>query len=155
MFGGWQIGHTDPITYAKKYDQYVRALKKTNNKLRFIAVGACSDHFGHWNEQVLKSIKEKILNSRYSFLSKKPKKILEQDKNFFEKKETQALLNDLDKIFNGQVKTGLELNNKLKNYKNLNYKIILFLSLVLIDFTLIMPATMSFTLRQSYLSQVL
>ena len=45
MFGGWQIGHTDPVTYAKKYDQFVKALKKINNKLRFIAVGACSDHF--------------------------------------------------------------------------------------------------------------
>ena len=60
MFGGWQIGHTDPVTYAKKYDQFVKALKKINNKLRFIAVGACSDHFGHWNEQVLKNIREKI-----------------------------------------------------------------------------------------------
>ena len=60
MFGGWQIGHTDPVTYARKYDKFVKALKKTNNKLRFIAVGACSDHFGHWNEQVLKNIKEKI-----------------------------------------------------------------------------------------------
>ena len=28
MFGGWQIGHTDPVTYAKKYDQFVKALKK-------------------------------------------------------------------------------------------------------------------------------
>jgi len=60
MFGGWQIGHTDPVTYAKKYDQFVRAIRKINNKLRFIAVGACSDHFGHWNEQVLKNINEKI-----------------------------------------------------------------------------------------------
>ena len=60
MFGGWQIGHTDPVTYARKYDKFVKALKKTNNKLRFIAVGACSDHFGHWNEQVLRNIKEKI-----------------------------------------------------------------------------------------------
>lgn len=60
MFGGWQIGHTDPVTYAKKYDQFVKALKKINKKLRFIAVGACSDHFGHWNEQVLKNINEKI-----------------------------------------------------------------------------------------------
>ena len=31
-----------------------------NKTLRFIAVGACSDHFGHWNEQVLKNIREKI-----------------------------------------------------------------------------------------------
>jgi alpha-N-arabinofuranosidase len=60
MFGGWQIGHTDPITYAKKYDKFVKALKKINYKFRFIAVGACSDHFGHWNELVLKNIKEKI-----------------------------------------------------------------------------------------------
>ena len=60
MFGGWQIGHTDPITYANKYDKFVKGIKKINNKLRFIAVGACSDHFGHWNEQILKNIKEKI-----------------------------------------------------------------------------------------------
>lgn len=60
MFGGWQIGHTDPITYANKYNSFVKELKKLNKKLRFIAVGACSDHFGHWNEYVLKNIKEKI-----------------------------------------------------------------------------------------------
>ena len=60
MFGGWQIGHTDPLTYANKYDNFVKAIKKINNKLRFIAVGACSDHFGHWNEIVLKNIKQKI-----------------------------------------------------------------------------------------------
>ena len=28
MFGGWQIGHTDPVTYAKKYDNFVKALTK-------------------------------------------------------------------------------------------------------------------------------
>jgi len=60
MFGGWQIGHTDPITYAKKYDKFVKEIKKVNKNLRFIAVGACSDHFGHWNEIILKNIKEKI-----------------------------------------------------------------------------------------------
>ncbi len=60
MFGGWQIGHTDPVTYAKKYDNFVKAIKKVNKTLRFIAVGACSDHFGHWNEIVLKNIKQKI-----------------------------------------------------------------------------------------------
>jgi len=60
MFGGWQIGHTDAKTYALKYDQFVRAIKKVNKNLRFIAVGACADHFGHWNEIVLNNIKERI-----------------------------------------------------------------------------------------------
>ena len=60
MFGGWQIGHTDAKTYAIKYDKFVKAIKKVNPNLRYIAVGACSDHFGHWNEIVLKHIKEKI-----------------------------------------------------------------------------------------------
>ena len=60
MFGGWQIGHTDAKTYALKYDQFVRAIKKVNKNLRFIAVGACVDHFGHWNEIVLNNIKERI-----------------------------------------------------------------------------------------------
>ena len=60
MFGGWQIGHTDAKTYALKYDRFVKAIKKVNNNLRFIAVGACADHFGHWNEIVLKNIKERI-----------------------------------------------------------------------------------------------
>ena len=60
MFGGWQIGHTDAKTYALKYDKFVQAIKKVNKNLRFIAVGACSDHFGHWNEIVLKHIKERI-----------------------------------------------------------------------------------------------
>ena len=59
MFGGWQIGHTDPITYAKKYDKFVKEIKKVNKNLRFIAVGACSDHFGHWNEIILKKKKKK------------------------------------------------------------------------------------------------
>ena len=68
-------------------------------------------------------LNDKFLNSQYSFLSKKPKRILEQDKNFFEKKETRILLDDLDKIFTGQIKSGLELTNKLKKYKNLNHKI--------------------------------
>jgi alpha-L-arabinofuranosidase len=31
-----------------------------NSNLRFIAVGACADHFGHWNEIVLNNIKERI-----------------------------------------------------------------------------------------------
>ena len=35
MFGGWQIGHTDPLTYANKYDNFVKAIKKINNKLSF------------------------------------------------------------------------------------------------------------------------
>ena len=60
MFGGWQIGHTDAKTYALKYDQFVKAIKKVNKNLRFIAVGACADHFGHWNEIVLNNIKERI-----------------------------------------------------------------------------------------------
>jgi alpha-N-arabinofuranosidase len=60
MFGGWQIGHTDAKTYALKYDKFVRAIKKVNPNLRYIAVGACADHFGHWNEIVLKNIKERI-----------------------------------------------------------------------------------------------
>jgi alpha-L-arabinofuranosidase len=60
MFGGWQIGHTDAKTYAFKYDKFVKAIKKVNSNLRFIAVGACADHFGHWNEIVLKNIKERI-----------------------------------------------------------------------------------------------
>ena len=60
MFGGWQIGHTDAKTYAIKYDKFVKVIKKVNPNLRYIAVGACSDHFGHWNEIVLKNIKEKI-----------------------------------------------------------------------------------------------
>ena len=60
MFGGWQIGHTDAKTYALKYDQFVQAIKKVNKNLRFIAVGACADHFGHWNEIVLNNIKERI-----------------------------------------------------------------------------------------------
>jgi alpha-N-arabinofuranosidase len=60
MFGGWQIGHTDAKTYAIKYDRFVKAIKKVNSNLRFIAVGACADHFGHWNEIILNNIKERI-----------------------------------------------------------------------------------------------
>ena len=60
MFGGWQIGHTDAKTYAFKYDKFVKAIKRVNKDLRFIAVGACVDHFGHWNEIILKNIKERI-----------------------------------------------------------------------------------------------
>ena len=41
MFGGWQIGHTDAKTYAIKYDKFVKAIKKVNPNLRYIAVGAC------------------------------------------------------------------------------------------------------------------
>ena len=58
MFGGWQIGHTDAITYAKIYDDFVKKIKKINNQLKFIVVGCPVDHFGHWNEIVLKNIKE-------------------------------------------------------------------------------------------------
>ena len=60
MFGGWQIGHTDAKTYALKYNKFVRAIKKVNPNLRYIAVGACADHFGHWNEIVLKNISERV-----------------------------------------------------------------------------------------------
>ena len=60
MFGGWQIGHTDAKTYALKYNKFVRAIKKVNPNLRYIAVGACADHFGHWNEIVLKNIRERV-----------------------------------------------------------------------------------------------
>ena len=60
MFGGWQIGHTDAKTYALKYNKFVRAIKKVNPNLRYIAVGACADHFGHWNEIVLKNITERV-----------------------------------------------------------------------------------------------
>ena len=77
MFGGWQIGHCDASTYAKIYDNFVREIKKVNKNLKFIAVGAPVDHFGHWNEIVLKNIKQQadqLSIHYYSIRTEKDKK---------------------------------------------------------------------------------
>ena len=93
-------------------------------KLDKITLNAYLSHYKNpiKNHFVIDS-KEKFLKEQYSFLSKNPKKILEQDLVFFKKKETMKLLDDLEKIFIGQVRSGLELKIKLAKYKNLNHKI--------------------------------
>ena len=68
-------------------------------------------------------LKKRFHHQRFFFLSKIPVNTLGQDIIFFKKKETQELLKNLEKTFNGKVKNGQELENSLKDQKNLMNKI--------------------------------
>ena len=73
--------------------------------------------------QFITDLKDEFLQQEYFFLSREPKNIMEQDISFLKKKETRMLLIDLEKIFEGRVRSGLELSNRLKQYKNLKINI--------------------------------
>ena len=55
QFGNWQVGHCDAETYARRYLEYVAAMRAVDPDLRLIAVGVPVDLYGHWNELVLKN----------------------------------------------------------------------------------------------------
>ena len=60
QFGNWQEGHVDAETYARAYDVYARAMRAVDPDLTLIAVGVPTDLYGHWNEDVLRTITEQI-----------------------------------------------------------------------------------------------
>lgn len=68
----------------------------------------------------MKNAKYSFHDQRYFFINKIPKKILDEDKIFFSKKETLKTLEDLEKFFGGQIKKGLEIEKflKIKNVYN-------------------------------------
>jgi alpha-N-arabinofuranosidase len=53
QFGNWQDGHSDAETYAHRYLDFARAVRKIDSDLTLIGVGVPSDQHGHWNERVL------------------------------------------------------------------------------------------------------
>ena len=125
-----------PLTikeYARTISHFISFLKgylgdkvklKDIEKLDKIALNSYLSYYKKpINNQFITDLKEEFLQKNYFFLSRNPVNILEQDISFFEKKETHTLLVDLEKIFDGQVRSGLELDNKLKKYKNLKHKI--------------------------------
>ncbi len=54
QFGNWQMGHCDAETYARRFLEYVAAMKKVDSDLLILGVGVPTDLYGHWNELVLK-----------------------------------------------------------------------------------------------------
>ncbi len=54
QFGNWQVGHCDAETYAQRYLDYAAAMRAVDPDLLLIAVGVPIDHYGHWNELVLR-----------------------------------------------------------------------------------------------------
>lgn len=70
----------------------------------------------------LKDIKYSFYDQKYFFITKIPKKILDEDKAFFSKKDTLKLLENLEKFFGGQIKKGLEIEQFLQ-IKNVYSKI--------------------------------
>lgn len=54
QFGNWQMGHCDAETYARRYLEFVKAMKAVDPDLLLLAVGVPTDLYGHWNELVLK-----------------------------------------------------------------------------------------------------
>ncbi len=53
QYGNWQVGHCDPETYARRYLEFARAMRAVDGGLSLIGVGAPSNLYAHWNEQVL------------------------------------------------------------------------------------------------------
>ncbi|MEM0153870.1 MAG: alpha-L-arabinofuranosidase C-terminal domain-containing protein [Ignisphaera sp.] len=39
LYGSWQIGHMTPLEYARRYDEFYKAMKTTDPNIRFIANG--------------------------------------------------------------------------------------------------------------------
>ena len=70
----------------------------------------------------IKDTKYSFHNQKYFFINKIPKKILNEDKVFFSKKETLKTLKELEKFFGGQIKNGFEIEKFLK-VKNVYNKI--------------------------------
>ncbi|MDQ3806286.1 MAG: hypothetical protein M3416_20965, partial [Acidobacteriota bacterium] len=51
IWGPWVRGHSDAETYARNYNRYVRAMRRADPSIKFIAVG---DNNMEWNRTVLK-----------------------------------------------------------------------------------------------------
>ncbi|MEM6281592.1 MAG: hypothetical protein AAF787_05315, partial [Chloroflexota bacterium] len=60
QFGNWQHGHMDAETYARRYLEFVRAMRAVDDELELIAVGVPTDLYGHWNELVLEHAERDI-----------------------------------------------------------------------------------------------
>lgn len=75
QFGNWQVGHVDAETYAKKYLDFARAMRKADSDLDLIAVGVPTDLYGHWNELVLKNASDDIDQLSVHFYSIRTEKM--------------------------------------------------------------------------------
>jgi alpha-N-arabinofuranosidase len=53
QFGNWQVGHSDPETYAYRYLRFAEAMRAVDPDLKLIAVGVPGDQYSHWNERLL------------------------------------------------------------------------------------------------------
>lgn len=60
QFGNWQVGHVDAETYARKYLEFVSAMRAVDNDLELIAVGTPTNLYGHWNREVVKIAESEI-----------------------------------------------------------------------------------------------
>ena len=49
MYGGWQLGHTSLERYAVRHNEFVRAMRAVDPKIKLVAVGAS----GKWSQHVL------------------------------------------------------------------------------------------------------
>ena len=54
QFGNWQVGHVDAETYARRYLAFAAAMRRVDEDLTLIGVGAPANLYAHWNEHVLK-----------------------------------------------------------------------------------------------------
>jgi len=51
MYGGWQLGHTSLEKYVQRHNEFVRAMRAVDRKIKLVAVGAS----GKWSEATLAS----------------------------------------------------------------------------------------------------
>jgi len=49
MYGGWQLGHTSLEKYTTRHNEFVRAMRQADAKIKLVAVGAT----GRWSRQML------------------------------------------------------------------------------------------------------
>ena len=53
IWGDWVRGHSDAATYARNYERYVSAMRRSDSTIRFIAVG---DNDISWNRTLLRAV---------------------------------------------------------------------------------------------------
>tara|TARA_B100001989_G_scaffold176523_1_gene127686 strand:+ start:670 stop:1968 length:1299 start_codon:yes stop_codon:yes gene_type:complete len=110
------------ITFMEDYQGYKIKLIDIQNLDKISINSYLAFYRNPEKNSFMRDTKYSFHDQKYFFINKIPKKILDEDKAFFSKKDTLKMLEDLEKFFGGQIKKGLEIEQFLK-VKNIYNKI--------------------------------